>query len=116
MITATRNWLKRNRTTLAISAGVVGGVYYAGQWALGKFTEARQRMSDERIAKEKYVNNIYHSIYLAEASRVLGSKVCADRMAYSASAADSRKTKKTARIPSWPSFPQQMTTSTKPFQ
>ncbi|KAF3035950.1 peroxin [Didymella heteroderae] len=52
MIQSTRNWLRRNRTNFAIGAGVLGTVYLAGQYALGKFSEARQRMSEERIAKE----------------------------------------------------------------
>ncbi|KAF1933584.1 peroxisomal membrane protein [Didymella exigua CBS 183.55] len=52
MIQSTRNWLRRNRANFAIGAGVVGTAYLAGQYALGKFSEARQRMSEERIAKE----------------------------------------------------------------
>jgi peroxin-3 len=54
MIQGTRRWLKRNRTNFAIGAGVLGAGYLAGQYVLGKLGEARQRMSDERIAKEKY--------------------------------------------------------------
>jgi peroxin-3 len=53
MITTTRRWLRRNRTNFAIGAGVLGAGYLAGQYVLGKIGEARQRMSDERIAKEK---------------------------------------------------------------
>ncbi|KAF2446634.1 peroxisomal membrane protein [Karstenula rhodostoma CBS 690.94] len=52
MIGATRRWLRRNRTNFAIGAGVLGAGYLAGQYALGKLSEARQRMSDDRIAKE----------------------------------------------------------------
>ncbi|KAF2792862.1 Peroxin-3 [Melanomma pulvis-pyrius CBS 109.77] len=52
MITSTRRWLRRNRTNFAIGAGVLGAGYLAGQYVLGKISEARQRMSDERIAKE----------------------------------------------------------------
>ncbi|KAF2623964.1 Peroxin-3 [Macroventuria anomochaeta] len=52
MMQSTRNWLRRNRTNFAIGAGVLGTAYLAGQYALGKFSEARQRMSEERIAKE----------------------------------------------------------------
>ncbi|KAF9733497.1 hypothetical protein PMIN06_009122 [Paraphaeosphaeria minitans] len=52
MISATRRWLRRNRTSFAIGAGVLGAGYLAGQYALGKLSEARQRMSDDRIAKE----------------------------------------------------------------
>lgn len=55
MIAATRSWFNRNRTNFAIGAGVIGAGYMAGQYVLGKITETRQRMSDDRIAKEKYV-------------------------------------------------------------
>jgi hypothetical protein len=53
MIAATRRWFRRNRTSLAIGAGVIGAGYVAGQYVLGKISEARQRMSEDRIAKEK---------------------------------------------------------------
>jgi hypothetical protein len=56
MIAATRRWFRRNRTTIFISAGVIGAGYIAGQYVLGKIQEARQRMSEEKIAKEKYVH------------------------------------------------------------
>lgn len=54
MIAATRRWFRRNRTNIAIGAGVIGAGYVAGQYVLGKISEARQRMSEDRIAKEKY--------------------------------------------------------------
>lgn len=53
MYTATKNWLRRNRTALAVGASIVGAGYLAGQYVLGKLSEARQRMSDDRIAREK---------------------------------------------------------------
>ncbi|KAI7554727.1 Peroxin-3, partial [Hortaea werneckii] len=52
MIAATRRWFRRNRTNLAIGAGVIGAGYLAGQYVLGKIQEARQRMTEERISKE----------------------------------------------------------------
>ena len=55
MIAATRRWLRRNRNGLAIAAGVVGGTYLAGQYILGKISEARERAALDRIAKDKYV-------------------------------------------------------------
>lgn len=54
MIDATRRWFRRNRTNLAVGAGVIGAGYLAGQYVLGKISEARQRMTEDRIAKEKY--------------------------------------------------------------
>ena len=53
MIDATRKWFRRNRYPIAIGASLIGVGYVAGQYILGKLTEARQRMSDERIAKDK---------------------------------------------------------------
>ncbi|KAI7280792.1 Peroxin-3 [Hortaea werneckii] len=52
MIAATRRWFRRNRTNLAIGAGVIGAGYLAGQYVLGKIQEARQRMTEERLSKE----------------------------------------------------------------
>ena len=54
MISATRRWLRRHRTGIAIGAGVVGAGYLAAQYAIGKFNEARERMQMDRIAKDKY--------------------------------------------------------------
>lgn len=53
MIEGARRWFRRNRTTFAIGAGAVGVVYLAGQYAWSKWLEARQRMAEDRIAKEK---------------------------------------------------------------
>ncbi|CAI7579787.1 unnamed protein product [Penicillium pancosmium] len=52
MIGATRRWFQRNRKGLAIGAGVLGAGYLAGQYLLSKISEARERMSSDRIAKE----------------------------------------------------------------
>ncbi|KAJ6164469.1 hypothetical protein N7470_003141 [Penicillium chermesinum] len=52
MIGAARRWLKRNRKGLAIGAGVLGAGYLAGQYVLSKISEARERMSSDRIARE----------------------------------------------------------------
>ncbi|KAF2093882.1 Peroxin-3 [Rhizodiscina lignyota] len=52
MFDRARNWFRRNRGSFAIGAGVAAGGYLAGQYVLNKVTEARQRMSDERIARE----------------------------------------------------------------
>ena len=62
MIGATQRWLKRNRNVLAVGAGVVGVGYLAGQYVIGKVNEARQRMSDDRIAKEKYDHSSHSSL------------------------------------------------------
>lgn len=62
MIGATRRWFRRNRKGLAIGAGIIGVGYVAGQYVLSKFTEARERMNSDRIAKEKYVNNMFKQL------------------------------------------------------
>ena len=54
MLDSARGWFRRNRTTFAVGAGVLGAGYVAAQYVLGKLTETRQRMGDDRIAKEKY--------------------------------------------------------------
>lgn len=54
MISATRRWFRRNRSGIAITAGVVGVTYLAGQYVIGKISEARERMTSERLAREKY--------------------------------------------------------------
>ena len=56
MITSTREWFRRNRTRFAIGAGILGAGYLATNFVLGKITETRQRMSDDRIAREKYAD------------------------------------------------------------
>lgn len=53
MIEGARRWLRRNRTGLTIGFGVVGIGYVAGQYAISKITEARERLAGDRIAKEK---------------------------------------------------------------
>ncbi|KAE9374570.1 Peroxin-3 [Stipitochalara longipes BDJ] len=52
MISATRRWLKRNRTPVAIGFGLIGAGYVATQYVLGKISDARERMSSDRIARE----------------------------------------------------------------
>lgn len=56
MIGATRRWFQRHRRSLAIGVGVVGVGYLAGQYVLSKISEARERLSSDRIAKEKSVS------------------------------------------------------------
>jgi len=55
MLAATRRWFRRNRTPIAIGVGVLGAGYVATNYVLGKLRDARERMSSDRIAKEKYV-------------------------------------------------------------
>jgi hypothetical protein len=55
MFAATRRWFRRNRTPIAIGVGVVGAGYVVTQYILNKINDARERMSSDRIAKEKCV-------------------------------------------------------------
>lgn len=55
MFAATRRWFRRNRTPIAVGVGLVGAGYVATQYVLAKINDARERMSSDRIAKEKYV-------------------------------------------------------------
>ncbi|PBP23873.1 Peroxin-3 family protein [Diplocarpon rosae] len=52
MISATRRWLKRNRTPFAIGFGVVGVSYVATKYLLGTLSESRKRTNSDRIARE----------------------------------------------------------------
>jgi len=54
MIAATRGWFRRNRTPLTVGVGVIGAGYVVTQYVLGKISAARERMSSDRIAREKY--------------------------------------------------------------
>lgn len=58
MIEGARRWLRRNRTGLTIGIGVIGLGYAAGQYAISKILEARERVAGDRIAKEKYASAI----------------------------------------------------------
>ncbi|KAL8772592.1 MAG: hypothetical protein Q9209_002253 [Squamulea sp. 1 TL-2023] len=52
MIDSTRRWLRRNRTNFAVGIGVLAAGYVAAQYLLSKIAETRQRMSEDRVAKE----------------------------------------------------------------
>lgn len=53
MFLSARRWLRNNRTPIAIGVGIVGAGYIATQFVLNKINDARERMSSDRIAKEK---------------------------------------------------------------
>lgn len=55
MFAAARRWFRRNRTPIAVGVGIVGAGYVVTQYVLSKLQDARERMSSDRIAKEKYV-------------------------------------------------------------
>ncbi|KAL9610321.1 MAG: hypothetical protein Q9167_004952 [Letrouitia subvulpina] len=47
-----RKWFQRNRTNIAVGTGILSAGYVAGRYVLSKVTETRQRMSEDRIARE----------------------------------------------------------------
>jgi peroxin-3 len=53
MLEGTRAWLRRNRTRFAVGFGVLGVGYLAGQYVLGKIVETRERMANDRRAREE---------------------------------------------------------------
>ena len=46
---------RRRRRALGITAGVIGGIYLAGKYALSKFQEAQMRIMADQAAQEKFV-------------------------------------------------------------
>ncbi|KHJ34252.1 putative peroxin-3 family protein [Erysiphe necator] len=52
MISASRRWFRRHRTPIAFGLGVIGFGYIATQYLLGKILEARERINNDRIARE----------------------------------------------------------------
>lgn len=53
MYSAARRWLRQNRTSVAVGVGVIGAGYVVTQYVLSRLNDARERMSSDRIAKEK---------------------------------------------------------------
>lgn len=54
MLQATRNFIRRNRTNLAVGLGLVGAGYIAAQYIGSKLSDAKTRMMSDRVAREKY--------------------------------------------------------------
>ncbi|KAK6349674.1 peroxin [Orbilia brochopaga] len=52
MLKQTRNFFRKNRTNLAIGAGVIGTIYLGANYVMSKLSEAKNRMATDRIAKE----------------------------------------------------------------
>lgn len=53
MFSSARRWMRQNRTPIAIGVGIVGAGYVVTQYVLSRLNDARERMSSDRIAKEK---------------------------------------------------------------
>ena len=55
MIIATKDWLRRNRTSLALGLGAIGTSYLAAQHVTSRLAEARERVFSDRVSKERSV-------------------------------------------------------------
>lgn len=53
MLSSAQRWARRNRTPIAIGVGALGAGYAVTQYVMAKINDARERMSSDRIAKEK---------------------------------------------------------------
>ena len=83
MITATRKWLRRNRTNFAIGLGILGAGYVAGHYILNKISEtvlALLPTAAENILEALPVENITHELQQQKAER-LGRSIGASDLA-----------------------------------
>ena len=58
----------RRRTILSATA-FIGGAYLAGHYALRRLEEVRERLIDEKVAKEKWVMFLDHLVQSTDQSR-----------------------------------------------
>jgi Peroxin-3 len=55
MLKSIKDYTKRHRKGLLITATIIGGGIFAGQYARNKIQELQDKAASERMAKEKYV-------------------------------------------------------------
>jgi peroxin-3 len=55
MLKSIKDYTKRHRRGLLITATIIGGGIFAGQYARNKIQELQDKAASERMAKEKYV-------------------------------------------------------------
>lgn len=55
---AGRKWLRRGLNIVAVTTGLVGGLYLLVQFTLAKFNEMQERLLRDRVAREKYVASL----------------------------------------------------------
>lgn len=51
--TSLKDYVKRHRNGLLITATIAGGGYFAGKYATTKIREVQERATTDRLAKEK---------------------------------------------------------------
>jgi peroxin-3 len=54
MFDSVTNYVYERRKRLARTAGVVGGLYLAGRYASARIADMRDRVREDRSAREKY--------------------------------------------------------------
>lgn len=52
-ITSVKDYVKRHRQGLLVTATIVGGGYFAGKYATNKIRDIQEKSTAERLAKEK---------------------------------------------------------------
>ena len=53
ILTSVKDYIKRHRRGLLVTATVAGGTYLAGRYASNKLREFQEKSTSERMAKEK---------------------------------------------------------------
>lgn len=53
LLTSVKDYVKRHRRGILITATIAGGGYFAGKYAAGKIRDLQEKAAAERLAKEK---------------------------------------------------------------
>lgn len=60
MLDSTKRRLRQHSKTVAITVGVAGGLYLAGQYAVERVRDMQDKAADERRARERSVSSSHH--------------------------------------------------------
>jgi Peroxin-3 len=65
MLNSISNYVYERRIKLVRTASVVGGLYLLGQYASARMADMSNRILEQRVAREKYVQtNLHTFLYL----------------------------------------------------
>jgi Peroxin-3 len=65
MLNSISNYVYERRVKLVRTAGIVGGLYLLGQYASTRMADMSNRILEQRVAREKYVQTSLHTfLYL----------------------------------------------------
>lgn len=53
IFTSVKDYVKRHRQGLLVTATIAGGGYFAGKYAANKIREMQEKSTSDRLAKEK---------------------------------------------------------------